>query len=119
MIQRSFTELAGMAVRPGEIGSYSNSPLGPLIGLHTHDGGESVHVVVSGTKIAEVYSNHVRPMFREDALTEFQAKIFAQLPKSPSLKDDLRTLVQAIPEEQQGEATLGASERLFNFIEGT
>jgi hypothetical protein len=50
----TYEGLLAMAVSPSQPGAYSGSPLGEAIGLHVHYEGEPVHVVVDGTKVAEV-----------------------------------------------------------------
>lgn len=47
------TQLLGMAVPAGKIGGYSRSPIGPDVGIHTHDQ-VTVHIIVDSELIARV-----------------------------------------------------------------
>jgi hypothetical protein len=79
-INLTHAQLRSMAVSPYERGAYSQSPLGPETGLHVHSEDGPVHVVVDGTKIAEVSPDSTRWMYRRDSLNEFQRAIAVRLP---------------------------------------
>lgn len=78
----TYQELLAMAVRPSQPGAYSGSPLGERTGLHVHYAGEPVHVVVDGTKIAEVGSERTWFPLPDHLLSPFQRSVRDRLPAS-------------------------------------
>jgi hypothetical protein len=79
-INLTHAQLRSMAVSPYERGAYSQSPLGPETGLHVHSEDGPVHVVVDGSKIAEVGPDSTYWLDRLDRMSPFQRGIAVRLP---------------------------------------
>lgn len=72
----TYKQLYHMAVAPNERGAYSDSPLGPGIGLHVHGDDLDVHVYVAGFgKIAEVYPDRTNFLYGPASMPDRTAQV--------------------------------------------